>query len=111
VNTEPQPLMGPPRELVIVGSPRDVPSSQGSTATVAFVDHIRGPTSCTLLVPMGRGNTMFEVATGVAHPQRGVWHSNPILQDYTRVEVHTKKPEYMTWRIKHPTPEGHDQLG
>lgn len=54
---------------------------------------------------------MLEVATGVAHPLGGVWHSNPILQDYTRVKVHTKKPEYMTWRIEHPTPEGHDQLG
>jgi hypothetical protein len=60
---------------------------------------------------MGRGNTIVEVATGVAHPPGGQWHSRPILQDYTRVEVHTVKPNFMTWEIEHPTPEGLVHLG
>jgi hypothetical protein len=41
---EPRTLMGPLRELALVGSPLDVPSSQGSTATTTVVDRIREPT-------------------------------------------------------------------
>jgi hypothetical protein len=37
--------------------------------------------------------------------------NNAIPQDYTRVEVHTVKPEFMKWKIEHPTPEGLDLLG
>ena len=33
---EPQTPMGPPGELAVVGSPPDVPSSQGSNATGTF---------------------------------------------------------------------------
>jgi hypothetical protein len=68
LSTEPQTLMGPPGELVVVSSPPDVPGSQGSTATTTVVDRIREPTSCTLVVLIGRQNMMIEVATGVAHP-------------------------------------------
>ena len=32
--------------------------------------------------------------------------SNKIPPDYTRVEVHTVKPEFMQWRIDYATPEG-----
>jgi hypothetical protein len=41
------------------------------------------------------------------HVQR---NNNAIPQDYTRVEVHTVKPEFMKWKIEHPTPEGLDLL-
>ena len=54
LSTEPGTLMGPPGELALVGSPPDVPNSQGSTATTTAVDRIREPTSCSLLVPFGR---------------------------------------------------------
>ncbi|XP_066392050.1 uncharacterized protein [Miscanthus floridulus] len=108
---EPQTPMGPPRELVVVGSPPDVPSSQGSNATGTPVDRIRAPTSCKLVVLMGRQNMIIEVATGMAHPPGGTWHNRDIPQDYTRVEVHTVKPEFMTWKIEHPTPEGLVLLG
>jgi hypothetical protein len=54
---------------------------------------------------------MLDVATGVAHPPRGEWHGRPILHDYTRVEVHTVKPDYMNWEIDHETPEGLVRLG
>jgi hypothetical protein len=54
---------------------------------------------------------MIEVGTSVAHPPGGSWHNNAILQDYTRVEVHTVKLEFRTWKIDHPTPEGLDLLG
>jgi hypothetical protein len=108
---EPQTLMGPSGELAVVGSPLDVPSSQGSTATRIAVDRIRAPTSCTLVVPMGRQNVIIVVATGVAHPPGGTWHNRDIPQDYTQVEVHNVKPEFMTWKIGHPTPEGLVLLG
>jgi hypothetical protein len=54
---------------------------------------------------------MIEVATGVAHHSGGSWHNNEIPQDYTRVKVHTVKPEFMTWKIEHPTLEGLVLLG
>jgi hypothetical protein len=54
---------------------------------------------------------MIEVATGVAHPPGGLWHHREIPHDYTRVEVHTVKPEFATWKILHPTPEGIRDLG
>ena len=47
----------------------------------------------------------MEVATGVAHPPGGLHHKNKIPSDYTRVEVHTVKPEFMQWRIDYTTPE------
>jgi hypothetical protein len=73
VNTETRTFMEPMGELAIGCSPQEVPSSQGSTATITDVDRIRVPTSCSLLVPMGRGNkmVMVEVATDVAHPPGG----------------------------------------
>jgi hypothetical protein len=111
VNTEPRTLMEPPGELALIGSPPDVPSSQGSNASATVVDHIRVPTSCILVLPMGRGDTFLEVATGVAHPPGGRWHNREIPKDYTRVEVHTVKPEFVTWKIDHPTPEGLRELG
>jgi hypothetical protein len=37
------------------------------------------------------------------HPPGGVHHNNRIPPDYTRVEVHTVKPEFMQWRIDYPT--------
>ena len=43
----------------------------------------------------GRQNTVMEVATGVAHPPGGLHHNNKIPPDYTRVEVHIVKPEFM----------------
>ena len=45
----------------------------------------------------------MEVATGVAHPSGGLHHNNKIPPDYTRVEVHTMKPEFMQWRIDYAT--------
>ena len=53
----------------------------------------------------------MEVATGVAHPPGGLHHNNKIPSDYTRVEVHTLKPEFMQWRIDYATPEGLVLLG
>jgi hypothetical protein len=103
LSIEPRTLLGPPGELALVGSPPDVPNSQGSTATTTVVDRIREPTSCILGVLIGRQNEMIEVAKGVVHPSGG-WHNNAIPQDYTRVEVHTVKPEFMKWKIEHPTP-------
>ena len=76
---EPQTLIGPPEELAVVGSPPDVPSSQGSNATGTPVDRIRVPTSCKLVVLMGRQNMIIEVATGVAHPPGDTWHNRDIL--------------------------------
>lgn len=69
LSMEPRAPMGPPGELALVGSPPNIPSSQGSTATTTAVDRICWePTSCTLVVPFGKQNTMTEVAMGVAHP-------------------------------------------
>ena len=48
----------------------------------------------------------MEVATGEAHPPGGLHHNNKIPPDYTRVEVHTVKPEFMQWTIDYATPEG-----
>ena len=95
----------------MVGSPPKVPSSQGSTAATTPVDRIREPTSCTLVFLSSRQNTMMEVATGVAHPPGGLHHNNKIPPDYTRVEVHIVKPEFMQWRIDYATPEGLVFLG
>ena len=53
----------------------------------------------------------MEVATGVAHPPGGLHHNNKIPPDYTRVEVHTVKPEFMQWRIDYATPKGLVLLG
>ena len=41
----------------------------------------------------------------------GLHHNNKIPPDYTRVEVHTVKPEFMQWRIDYATPEGLVLLG
>ena len=73
-------LMTPLGELVLVGSPLKVPSSQGSTAATTSVDRIWEPTSCTLVFLSGRQNTVMEVATGVAHPPGGLHHNNKIRQ-------------------------------
>ena len=53
----------------------------------------------------------MKVATGVAHPPGGLHHNNKIPPDYTRVEVHTMKPEFMQWRIDYATPKGLVLLG
>ena len=53
----------------------------------------------------------MEVATGVAHPSGGLHNNNKIPLDYTRVEVHTVKPEFMQCRIDYATPEGLVLLG
>ena len=98
--------MAPPGELVLVGSPPEGPSSQGSTATTTPIDRIWEPTSCTLVVLIGRQNTMMEVAMGVAHPPSGLHHNNRIPPNYTRVEVHTVKPEFVQWSIDYPTTDG-----
>ena len=47
----------------------------------------------------------MEVTTGVAHPPGGLHHNNKIPSDYTRVEVHTVKPEFIKWRIDYATPK------
>ena len=111
LSLEPRIVMAPSRELALVGSPLDVPSSQGSTAATTPIDRIREPTSCTLVFLSGRQNTMMEVATGVAHPPGGLHHNNKIPPDYTNVEVHTVKPEFMQWRIDYATLEGLVLLG
>jgi len=49
---------------------------------------------------------MMEVATSVAHPLGGLHHNNRISLDYTRVKVHTMKPEFIQWRIDYPTLDG-----
>ena len=84
---------------------------QGSTAATTPVDRIREPTSYTLVFLSGRQNFVMEVATGVAHPPSGLHHNNKIPPDYTRVEVHTVKPEFMQWRTDYATPEGLVLLG
>ena len=53
----------------------------------------------------------MEVATGVAHLPDGLHHNNKISPNYTRVEVHTVKPEFMQWRINYATPKGLVLLG
>jgi hypothetical protein len=106
LSMEPRTVMASPGELAVVGSPSEVPSSQGSTAATIPVDHIWEPTTCTLVVLIGRQNTMMEVATGVAHPPSRLHHNNRIPPNYTRVEVHIVKPEFMQWRIDYPTPDG-----
>jgi hypothetical protein len=105
LSTKPRTIMALPRELAVVGSPTKVPSNQGSTAATTPVDRIREPTSCTLVVLIGRQNTMIEVETGVAHPPSGLHHNNRIPLDYTRINVHTVKPEFMQWHIDYPTPD------
>ena len=95
LSMEPRTLMTPSGELALVDSPPKVPSSQGSTAATTPVDRIREPTSCTLVFLNGRQNTVMEVAMGVTHPSGGLHHNNKILPDYTRVEVHTVKPEFI----------------
>jgi hypothetical protein len=92
VSTEPRTQMESPRDLALIGSPPDVPSSQGSNATSASVNRIWEPTRCTLLILVGRANTMVEVATGVAHPLGSIWHHKPVPDDYSKVEVHTMNP-------------------
>ena len=52
----------------------------------------------------------MEVVTGVAHPPSGLHHNNRIPPDYTRIKVHTVKPEFMQWRIDYPTPDGQQLL-
>ena len=112
LSMEPQTLMTPLRELALVGSiPPKVPNSQGSTAATTLIDHIREPTSCTLVFLSDRQNIVMEVATGVAHPLGGLHHNNKIPSDYTRVEVHIVKPEFMQWRIDYVTPKGLVLLG
>ena len=106
LSMEPRILMMPPGELALVGSPPKVPSSQGSTTATTPVDCIREPTSCTLVVLIGRQNTMMGVAKGVAHPPSSLHHNNKIPSDYTRVELHFMKPKFMQWKIDHPTSEG-----
>jgi hypothetical protein len=110
VSIEPRTQMEPPRELALIGSPPDVPSSQGSNAISTLVDRIREPTPCTLLIPIDRGSTMVEVATGVTHPPGGICHHKEIPHDYSKVEVHTVKPEFVTHKIDHPTREGIREL-
>ena len=78
LSTKPQTLMAPLGELTLVGSPPEVPSSQGSTTATTPVDRIREPTSCTLVFLSGRQNIVMEVATGVAHPPSGLHHNNKI---------------------------------
>ena len=80
-------------------------------AATTPIDRIREPTSCTLVFLSGRQNIVMELATGVAHPPDGLYHNNKIPPDYTRVEVHTVKPEFMQWRIDYTTPEGLVLLG
>jgi hypothetical protein len=111
LSTEPQTLMAPLGELALVGSPPEVPSNQGSTAVTIPIDRIWEPTSCTLVFLSGWQNIVTEVATGVAHPPGNLHHNNKILPDYTRVEVHTVKPEFMQWRIDYATPKGLVLLG
>lgn len=113
LSTERRSQMEPPRDLVLVGSPPNVQSSQGSNAASASVDHIRVPTRCILLIPIGRGQEMAEVATGLAHPPipGDIWHHKPVPADYSKVEVHTVNPEYAKHKIEHPTSEGIRELG
>jgi hypothetical protein len=54
---------------------------------------------------------MVEVATGVAHPPGGIWQDKEVSHDYSKVEVHTVKPEFSTHKIEHPTSEGICELG
>jgi hypothetical protein len=53
----------------------------------------------------------MEVAMGVAHPPDGQHHNNMIPSSYTRVEVHTVKPQFMQWPTDHPTLDGQKFLG
>ena len=63
------------------------------------------------MILIDRQNTMMEVAKGVAHPHSGLHHNNKIPLDYTRVELHFMKLEFMQWKIDHPTPKGLTLLG
>jgi hypothetical protein len=54
---------------------------------------------------------MVEVAMGVAHPPGNICHHKEIPHDYSKVEVHTVKPEFTTHKIDHPTREGIRELG
>jgi hypothetical protein len=44
LSTDPRTVMAPSRDLTVVGSPLEVPSSQGSTAATTPVDRIQEPT-------------------------------------------------------------------
>ena len=57
LSTEARTLMAPLGEMALVGSPLEVPSSQGSTAATTPVDRIWEPTSCTLVFLSGWQNT------------------------------------------------------
>jgi len=81
LSTEPRIVMAPPGQLAIVDCPPEVPSCQGSTAATIPIDRIREPTSCTLVVLIGRQNTTMEVEMGVAHPPDGLHHNNRIPLD------------------------------
>jgi hypothetical protein len=48
---------------------------------------------------------------GVAHPPGGIWQDKEVPHDYSKVEVHTVKPEFSTHKIEHPTSEGIRELG
>ena len=56
LSIEPRTVMGPPRDLAVVGSPLEVPNSQGSTVATTPIDCIQEPTSCTLVFLSGRQN-------------------------------------------------------
>jgi hypothetical protein len=108
---EPRTVMAPPREIALFGSPPEVPSSQGSTAATNPVDRIWEPTSCTLVVLISRQKHYDGGGNGCGTPSGGLHHNNRILPDYTRVEVHTVKPEFMQWRIDYPPPNRQQLLG
>jgi hypothetical protein len=99
LSTEPRTLMAPPRELALVGSLRKFLAAKGSTTATIPIDRKREPISCTLVFLSSQQNIMMEVAMGVGHPPGALHHNNKISPDYTRVEVHTVKPEFMQWRI------------
>ena len=68
---------------------------------------------CTLVLHLGVSQRPAEHYDGGGNGcgTSSQWLNNKILLDYTRVEVHTVKLEFMQWRIDYTTPEGLVLLG
>lgn len=106
-----QQIIAPQDQQIVVAGEQPIAESQGSNSGLTPIYAIRVPTACTLVVRMGRANIQLEVATAKALPRGDTFHSRPIPDEYTRVEVISVKQEYRNYNIDIPTPEGLSLLG
>uniref|UniRef100_A0A0E0DKP6 DUF8039 domain-containing protein n=1 Tax=Oryza meridionalis TaxID=40149 RepID=A0A0E0DKP6_9ORYZ len=88
-----------------------IPSSVGSVEKTPYpVDLITSPTTCSLIVLIGRAEKTKEVGSGLAILGRS-FHNNPIPKDYARVQVARVNADQMSLELDIPTPEGIELLG